>query len=93
MAVCLICLWIQAINHGRDFSHWLSYVPLAILLNWGVSLTYPLMLPLLYAPLAAYLTTRAWHEKSPRLFWHGAASIALSIVVGVGLSLSGPRPC
>ena len=64
LALSIFLLHLHAINNCKTFSDYYLYIPLAVLFNWGISLTYPHMLPFIYAPLVAYLIVLSFYVRS-----------------------------
>ena len=64
LAMCLILLHHKAIENCKRISDYYSYVPLVVLLTWGVLITYRHMLPLIYVPLACYVLVVGLCERS-----------------------------
>src|SRR4030042_2362883 len=81
LALCIFLLHSQAINICKKFSDYYSYIPLAVLFNWGFNLTYAHMLPFIYLLLFVYLVllniyTKQW---AAALRWISFAIITLII--------------
>jgi len=89
LALGLILINVQAINDCRTRGDYYSYVPFAILLNWGLIITYSHVLPLVYIPVIVYVLLIAFYVRSgkPILNWASFLLVALIVVV----ALSPPR--
>jgi len=65
LSLCIFLIHIHAINISNKFSDYYSYIPLAVLFNWGFNLTYAHMLPFIYLLLFVHLVllniyTKVW---------------------------------
>ena len=81
LALCIFLLNLQAIENCKKFSDYYPYISLAVLFNWGFSLTYPHMLPFVYTPIVIYLLLISFHSKSYSfaLRWISFVVLTLSI--------------
>lgn len=70
LALCIFLLHLHAINYCNKVSDYCGYIPFAVLFNWGISLTYPHMLPFIYAPLVVYLIVLCFHARSYHIFFN-----------------------
>lgn len=68
LAVALVLFHLRLIRGAERLSDCYEYVPLVILLDWGISLTYPNMLPFVYAPLGMFALFLWIHSKKSRRF-------------------------
>ena len=71
LSLCIFLLHIEAIDNCHKISRYYAYIPLTVLFNWGVSLTYPHMLLFIYAPIVVYVVAIAFYRRSshPALQW------------------------
>ncbi len=88
LALCIFLLHLQAISNCKKLSDYCQYIPLAVLFNWGISLTYPHMLPFIYSPLIAYLFFVSFHSKSRALALHWISFVIITLVITYVLSPS-----
>lgn len=86
LALCILLLNLQVINNSKKFSDYFSYIPLAVLFNWGISLTYPHMLPFIYIPLICYQLILVLHSKSFSNIFYWISFVILTLIVVVILS-------
>lgn len=86
LALCVFLLYFHALNDCKAVSDYYSYLPLAILFNWGISLTYPHMLIFIYAPLVAYLLLISIHNRSISLALRWASFVMVVFLVSFVLS-------
>jgi hypothetical protein len=83
----IFLLNIQAASSCKKFSNWYKYLPLCVLFNWGISITYPHMLPLLYAPIITYIGWQSFYTKSWKLFSRYSLFVFLSLLITSILSV------
>ncbi len=86
LALCIFLLHIEAIDNCHKISHYYAYIPLTVLFNWGVSLTYPHMLLLIYAPIVVYVVVVAFYRRSSPPAFHWIYFVMATLVVTLILS-------
>jgi hypothetical protein len=86
LALCMFLVHFEAISNCQKISHYYTYFPLAVLLNWGVSLTYPQMLSFIYAPIAVYLLLVASYKRSRSLALRWIYFVLITLVITFILS-------
>lgn len=87
LSLCVFLLNIQAANSCQRFSDWYKYLRLCVLFNWGISLTYPHMLSLLYAPIITYISWNSFYTKYWKLFIRHSLFILVSLIIMSALSV------
>lgn len=75
LSLTLIFLHLDAIPRCNQWSDYYRYLPLIVLLNWGISITYPHLLFFIYPPLGVYCILWGVYKKS------GAIPIRWSVFV------------
>ena len=91
LSLCIFLLNTQltfVYQKHSNFYTCLPYLPCAVLFNWGVSLTYPHMLPLLYGPILTHLAWYSFQAKARNLFLHQTIFIIISLLIMSVLSLN-----
>lgn len=88
LALCLILINVKAINDCRSFRDYYAYVPLAVLLNWGVIITYPHMFPFVYVPIVVYLSLICFFAKSSKTSINWALFLVVSLIAALALAPS-----
>jgi hypothetical protein len=86
LSLCVVLVCLNASRHCLIWRDYYAYLPLAVLLSWGIHLTYPHMLPFVYAPLGTYLVLLSIRSKSPWPALRGSAFILLGLVLMFALS-------
>ena len=87
LSLGILLLNIETIHNCQKVRDYYIYIPLAVLLNWAMSLTYPHMLLLLYAPIVVYLAWYSLHKQSWRLLLYHFLFILVSLLIMSVLSL------
>lgn len=64
LSLTLVFLHLNAISRCNQWSDYYKFLPLIVLLIWGVSITYPHLLFFIYPPLGAYCILWAIYKKS-----------------------------
>ncbi|MFH1771964.1 MAG: hypothetical protein ABH872_04035 [Candidatus Omnitrophota bacterium] len=64
LLLCFFLLHFQLINNCSQLRHCYPYIPLIVLIHWGISITYAHMLPINYAVVFFYICIISINKKS-----------------------------
>lgn len=91
LATGFFLIQFHAVENSSKFSDFAAYIPLLAFINWGINISYAHMLPIIYAPVAAYVVIRAVYDRSfiraARLIsrWTGIQALALMLTSALSL--------
>ena len=83
LALFAILLHVRAVTDCQKLSDYYPYIPAGVLLNWGLSLTYPHILPFIYVPVAGYVCLSTLYARSRTT----AVNWALFVLITLGLTV------
>jgi hypothetical protein len=85
LTLFFILIQIHAINNSEKRSDYFPYIFFGVLLNWGISISYPHMLPFVYVPVVGYVVLVSFHARSWKasINWgaFALATIALTFIL------------
>lgn len=88
LTLFFILIQIHAVNTSEKNSDYLPYIVFVVLLNWGISITYPHMLPFVYVPVVGYVVLVSFHDSSWKTAINWGAFALATIVLTLLLSPS-----
>lgn len=86
LSLSIILINITAIHKCESVSEYLKYIPLIVILNWALSLTYNYILIFVYMPILGYLVIYSFQKKDKKSLLYGSIYISLAIMVTFLLS-------
>jgi hypothetical protein len=86
LSLTLIFLHLDAIPRCKQWSDYYRYLPLIVLLNWGISITYPHLLFFIYPPLGVYCILWGIYKKSRAIPIRWSVFVVLVFVIMTLLS-------
>jgi hypothetical protein len=86
LALSILLLNLDFIKNCRKLADSYSYVILAVLFNWGMSVTYPHMLAFTYVPFVAYLLFISVYDRSWGLLRRWIPFVMATIIMVLMLS-------
>lgn len=87
LSLGLFLINVHAFGHCKKFSEYFSYITLAIIFNWGLSITYPHVLFFIYFIILLYLFVICVFNKSIILALQGVSFVFTSLALTGFLSL------
>jgi len=85
LALGIILINVQAVNDCLSYRDYVPYLPFAVLLIWGMVITYPHMLPFVYVPVVAYVFLLGLYTRSIKKVLNWVLFLIGSLIVVVAL--------